>query len=178
MKGWARCRQVTFGPNACIKLMQLFKCQTRRHGHPCRAITRSSAFFNVLQNRAAIMSSRAIIAFLNLAFHIITLNLYGLCVNAWTLRMNYPTSPGVDLTSTWVLFDLSIEENQPGETIRFCSLYWLARNGHPKRADSKTIWYTPSVSKYLSSLTFSCNFNHSSYSKNYANTIYFVCYMF
>jgi hypothetical protein len=36
----------------------------------------------------------------------------------------------------------------------------------------------PSVSKYLSLLTFFYNFDHSSYSKNCASTIYFVCYMF
>jgi hypothetical protein len=33
------------------------------------------------------------------------------------------------------------------------------------------------VSKYLSSLTFFHNFDHSSYSKNYAIIIYFACYM-
>jgi hypothetical protein len=36
---------------------------------------------------------------------------------------------------------------------------------------------TPSVSKYLSPLTFFYNFDHSSYSKNCASTIYFVYYI-
>jgi hypothetical protein len=37
--------------------------------------------------------------------------------------------------------------------------------------------YTPYVSKYLSPLTFFYNFDYSSYAKNFAITIYFVCYM-
>jgi hypothetical protein len=35
---------------------------------------------------------------------------------------------------------------------------------------------TPCVSKYLTPLTFVCNFDQSS--KNCASTIYFICYMF
>jgi hypothetical protein len=41
----------------------------------------------------------------------------------------------------------------------------------------ETFVNTTSVSKYLSPLTFFYNFDHSSYSKNFASTIYFVCYM-
>jgi hypothetical protein len=56
------------------------------------------------------------------------------------------------------------------------SLYNLVMNLSPR---SISHWNddTFSVSKYLSSLTFSYNFDHSSYSKNYVNTIYFVCDM-
>jgi hypothetical protein len=37
---------------------------------------------------------------------------------------------------------------------------------------------TPSVSQYLSPLTVVYNFDHSSYSKHYASTVYFVFYIF
>jgi hypothetical protein len=47
-------------------------------------------------------------------------------------------------------------------------LYWkILMTGHN----------TLSVSKYLSPLTFFYNFDPSSYSKKFASTIYFVCYM-
>jgi hypothetical protein len=52
------------------------------------------------------------------------------------------------------------------------SVKGLNKTSHAQR-------YTPSVSKYWSSLTFFfCNFDHSSYSKNCASRIYFACYMF
>jgi hypothetical protein len=40
------------------------------------------------------------------------------------------------------------------------------------------LFCTPSVSKYLPSLIFFYNFDHSSYLKNCASANYFVCYMF
>jgi hypothetical protein len=57
------------------------------------------------------------------------------------------------------------------------SWQWISNTGE-EIITSQIFWGTPTVSTYLSSLIFFYIFDHSSYSKNCANTIYFVWYMF
>jgi hypothetical protein len=74
------------------------------------------------------------------------------------------------LVQLFVLLQLNFEKSRIIEL----NMFGGAPNGYPFAALDNT----PSVTKYLSSLIFFSNFDHSSYSKNCASTIYFVCYIF